>query len=91
VLPWSLVERMGIWIGDEIECDIRPKKKRDVISFQNNKILKENTSFENQIQILRPRVFKKIVSVHVFTKQFQPSILTIKLDDTFFGIKVEKI
>ena len=35
------VERMGIWIGDEIECDIRPKKKRDVISFQNNKILKK--------------------------------------------------
>lgn len=41
MLPWSLVERMGIWIGDEIECDIRPKKKRDVISFQNNKILKK--------------------------------------------------
>ena len=54
------VERMGIWIGDEIECDIRPKKKRNVISFQNNKILKENTNFENQIQILRPRVFKKL-------------------------------
>ena len=35
------VERMGIWIGDAIECDIRPKKKRDVISFQNNKILKK--------------------------------------------------
>ena len=78
---------MGIWIGDEIECDIRPKKKRDVISFQNNKILKKKkeNNRENQIQILRPRVFKKNcnqVAVHV------SSILTIKFKGTFCGIRI---
>jgi len=67
---------MGIWIGDEIECDIRPKKKRDVISFQNNKILKEK---RKKTQILKIKFrfsdheYSKNcnqVTIQVFTKQF---------------------
>ena len=78
---------MGIWIGDEIECDIRPKKKRDVISFQNNKILKKRKKLIVKIKFrFSDHEYSKKncnqVAVHVST------ILTIKFKDTFCGIRI---